>query len=144
MSEKSGDIYYRVFWYLGFDETSPDWSENSSPDEREEMWFELEKIKIRSVRNRKQFGQVQAVVTGYLMIRHLSVDAKGNFISRPHRDCMVQWYVGGRPESIRPTKVGAFAAAIADIRKDPEFDRKKHQPLINKLLGQKKRVRNAR
>ncbi|MFX4226481.1 MAG: hypothetical protein ACFHHU_00900 [Porticoccaceae bacterium] len=144
MSEQRGDIYYRVYWTFGDDDTSPDCSEDDLAEDKEEMGFELERIKVRSVRQQSKFTNlVLNIVTAYEMVERLTVDRKGNFLPRPYKACIRQWCVGSRPNDIRPTKVGAYAAAIAEIRKDPEFDKNKHAPLVNRLLGQKKRAANA-
>lgn len=135
MTEQKGDIFYKIEWFFG-----SELDETCSPEDREPASFELERYKVRSVR--KQDKRLpRRTVTAYQMIELLTVDRKGEFLKQPYALCKVQWSEGRRPDQYRPTKKGAYAAAMADIRKHPDFDAKKHAALLARIKGQLTRAR---
>jgi len=139
--DKKGDIFYEVEWYLGFDEDSRWWDENCSHEDKESPTFELVSYEVKSVRCRR--GGNYKVVTAYKRIKYLSIDNKGKLLPVPDPVCREQWNLGNRPNHIRPTKVGAYVAALAEIRASSEFDKNKHAKLVGGIKTGLTKARKA-
>ena len=150
MTEKPGDVFYHVDWYLGFNPGDKYWDDDCDDEtDVERATSELETYRVRSMRRPPRRHAlwwdpsiVLKQVTAFRLLNLLTVNARGEWVPKPDVLFRRQWRVGERPKNMARTKSAAYRAAIAAIRASGQYrpDSKEHRSLLGRLKGQMARA----